>query len=1033
MLPNNLVELVRTQRAILFLGAGASIGALHAKNAPIPKATELRDAICDKFLGGELKTKSLAAVAEIAANESSLPELQGFVAGIFLPFQPAPHHLLIPTFRWRAIATTNLDLILERAYQKASKHQALVPFIKDTEAFDTKLRATVDGLEYIKLHGSIDHPNEVDAPFILGQEQYARYDTNRKRLYGRLRDLCSEYPVIFCGYSIEDAHIQDILFSLSDPKIGRPMYYSVTPDATDYEVRYWAKHRVTVVPCTFEQMLTTLDPAIPEHARTLSAALGGGSASIRSFYTVANVIEDPAIIQFLGQDVTHIRRDMAVQPQDPRAFYKGYDLGWGCITQSLDAARRITDSILVDAVLLDELDESKVRLFVVKGPAGQGKTVALKRVAWEAATSYGKLVLFHHQDGALRPDAIREICALTRTRVFLVVDRASLVRDQLRLLLDYAVDRDLPLTVIAAERSNEWDTYCDFLSSKVTQDFYIDNLSKQEIEGLLALLETHDALGLLKELSPEQRFDRFASRANHQLLVALHETTQGKPFEEIVHDEYLGVPDPDARRLYFEICCLHQFGAPVRAGLIKRTTGIGFEDFKGKFLTPLRGLVGIGRDNYSGDFTYRARHQHVAEMVFYTVAATEEERFNALIDMTSGMNTSYSSDRESFMRIVKGRNVRQLFSDVSLGRLFFDHAQQVDPDNAFVLQQRAIFEMQHPNGGLDQAEAAANEAAALYPESRNIAHTQAEVARRLAKATDDPLRKDAYRRSARSHLPNDSSRSGYDFQTRIRLNLDELEELIANNPQGASNKRIVELSKDVEVGLEMAFQAFPHDEHFEVLEADYRHALEENKNALDALKRAFEINPRQDWLAVRLAKKLRESGDLDGAITVLKKCVAENPNSKTGNRRLAQYLDEAGVEKQTVLDYLRQSFVRGDGNYDNQFFYARQLFITQAFKEAKEAFEQLNDRAPPDFRINPGAIIKERGKDCSFHGEIIRKEDGYALIRSRDCDEILFAYRGDSSSDAWDSLKRFDAVNFKIGFSRRGARALSVEKTDGKI
>src|ERR1039458_4235879 len=37
-----------------------------------------------------------------------------------MPFEPADFHLFIPQFRWRAIATTNFDLIVERAYASAS-------------------------------------------------------------------------------------------------------------------------------------------------------------------------------------------------------------------------------------------------------------------------------------------------------------------------------------------------------------------------------------------------------------------------------------------------------------------------------------------------------------------------------------------------------------------------------------------------------------------------------------------------------------------------------------------------------------------------------------------------------------------------------------------------------------------------------------------------------------------------------------------------------------------------------------------------
>ena len=53
------------------------------------------------------------------------------------------------------------------------------------------------------------------------------------------------------------------------------------------------------------------------------------------------------------------------------------------------------DSALVDAVLDPESDSRrKAELFMIKGPAGNGKSVVLKRIAWDAGTQYDKLVLF---------------------------------------------------------------------------------------------------------------------------------------------------------------------------------------------------------------------------------------------------------------------------------------------------------------------------------------------------------------------------------------------------------------------------------------------------------------------------------------------------------------------------------------------------------------------------------------------------------------------------------------------------------------
>jgi hypothetical protein len=49
-----LIDAIKEQRAVLFLGAGASRDAKHPKGEQIPQGDHLRDMICDKFLETQL-------------------------------------------------------------------------------------------------------------------------------------------------------------------------------------------------------------------------------------------------------------------------------------------------------------------------------------------------------------------------------------------------------------------------------------------------------------------------------------------------------------------------------------------------------------------------------------------------------------------------------------------------------------------------------------------------------------------------------------------------------------------------------------------------------------------------------------------------------------------------------------------------------------------------------------------------------------------------------------------------------------------
>ena len=1034
-LPRALVETIREQRAVLFLGAGASRDADHPNHESIPQGDDLRDLICDKFLTEQLKQRPLHAVAALAASEAGLVVFQSFIRELLLPFRPAPFHLLIPTFHWRAIVTTNFDLILERAYKGASRPlQHLVKTIKDGDRLDDRLRQTFNPVPFYKLHGCIDSHNDLDIPLIIGAKEYAAYDTNRKRFYRRFRDVGSQHPIIFAGYSLTDPHIQKLLFDLTDSSIPRPPFYLVTPDLTPIEQRYWVGNRVHPILSTFESFLSALDNTIPKEQRAVPLAIGGGDLSIRTHYRVRDAVEPQSLRAYLATDATHVHSGLVAPQQNPQQFYQGYDSGWGCIRQDLDVPRRLTDSVLFDGVLVSETERSTVELFMLKGPGGNGKTVSLKRIAWEAAVTHDQLVFFCTDSAGLRIDPLAEIHALTGKRMFLFVDRVALLRDALDRLLKSARDRSIHLTVFGAERDNEWNIYCEHLEPFVRQEFAVRYLSAAEIRKLLQLLEEHDALGMLASLDFDARFLEFHERAQRQLLVALHEATLGQPFEDIVIDEFRRIEPEMARSLYLDICTLHQFGAPVRAGLVSRVAGLDFARFQRGFMKPLENIVHVERDARGGDLHYRSRHHHVAEIVFNRMLPTADERFDLLAKLVSAMNADYSSDRETLTRLIRGRTLADKLPRVELGRLFYDRVHTAMGNDAFVLHQRAVFEMQHDNGSLEAAREAADQAYTLNPRSNSIVHTQAEIARRLANETFDPLKKRALRRVTRRKLEENSPNpSEYDLHTRALLSIDELKDVFRSardEPEAVTPARLLEATKETETSIQASLQVFPDNAALLTAEATFREFINQDSLAQSALERAFQMNPRQDWLAVRLARRHRDAENVHRARQVLEECIASNPSSKAANLELGLLLAEAGEGSDAVRHLLR-SFTPGDNQFEAQFWCARQLFLEGDFERAHRLFDSLHERAPGRFRRRAGGIVKRNGQAILFEGTVKRREHGYAFLRLTAFPMAIYASRGDSDDKDWDALHGLGPVECALGFARRGPRAVDVRPVVG--
>jgi tetratricopeptide (TPR) repeat protein len=428
---------------------------------------------------------------------------------------------------------------------------------------------------------------------------------------------------------------------------------------------------------------------------------------------------------------------------------------------------------------------------------------------------------------------------------------------------------------------------------------------------------------------------------------------------------------------------------------------------------------------------YRSRHPHVATIVFERALPTPEEKFDLLADLSAVINIDYSSDRETFSRLIEGRGIVEIFPKVELGRLFYDRLEESFPNDAFIYHQRAVFEINHAAGSLQHAESSARRAFELNPNNRSIQHTQGDVARRLANETDDPLRKRALRRIAREKLGGELSRaSEYDLYTRGRLALDELREQLTSPEalsQDARAARFVEVVKDAEIVIQRGLQSFPDSSEILSVGASFRDLLNQTAAAGRALERAFHRNPRLDWLAVRLARPYSDASDWTKSLGVLDKCLQDNPGSKIANMEYALILMRAKGSNASIIDHLRRSFSDGDNQFDAQFWYGRELFLQRQFPAAASVFQGLNDRAPGRFRNQ--ATAPAEGADGSliaYSARIERFEDGYSFVRIASFPMAIFASRAESDAEPWKGLKTGSLVTCSLAFNRRGARATNV-------
>ncbi|GAI32097.1 unnamed protein product, partial [marine sediment metagenome] len=291
-------------------------------------------------------------------------------------------------------------------------------------------------------------------------------------------------------------------------------------------------------------------------------------------------------------------------------------------------------------------------------------------------------------------------------------------------------------------------------------------------------------------------------------LVALHEATLGKPFSDIVLDEYQSITSLQAQSLYLTVCILHRFGIPTRAGLISRVHKIPFSKFREQLFEPLEYVVFAIMNEYLHDYIYLSRHPHIAEIVFERVLKEPKEKFDEYIRILTSIDIDYTSDRKAFRKLTNAKHLFDIFRDIKIIRSVYLAARNRIREDSTLLQQEAIAEMTYPDGDLNIATERLQKAYKIAPKNKAIIHSLSELALKKAEKSLSPLEKKKFRAQSKqlvTKLLSDFDITPHSFHTLIKIGIDELKELLEQGDDATIERKI----RDLEKVFNRAYQSFP--------------------------------------------------------------------------------------------------------------------------------------------------------------------------------------------------------------------------------
>jgi len=1003
--------------------------ALHPSSDKIPNSVQLANLIAKEFLDDSFIGFPLSSVSQYAISQTDLFRVQRFIYDIIEPFQPAAFHEMISTFKWRSIYTTNYDFIIERAYEKNSNRlQELNPIIRNTRY--QNIYPNENALPYYKLHGSLSNINDQSLPLILTPDQYITHQLNRDRLFSKLLEESHSFSFIFVGYGFMDHDINAILNKVNQEKDGRPRSYMVGPGIRPAEESFWEGKKISSFKVSFQEFMTELNSKISPASRVLSKVRPTFDNPIYNQFVQDPKVKkpSPSFLNFIENDIEYIHSSISSSTIDAKEFYKGVFKNWDPIIRNLDVKREVTEDILSEVFLEDHYsnDNDGQVLILIKGSAGSGKSVALKRLAWDAAVSFEKLCIFYKENATIKYDNINELFSFCRRRIFLFVDNLLKTEDEIKELLVKCKRDKIPITIVGTERVSTWNNENNQIKNFLDLQYNLEYLSNNEIKELITILTKHNSLGFLEGKTHKEQFDLLGPRAGRVLLVALYEATHGKPFREIINDEYNKIQNDTAKSLYLTVSILHMLGVGARAGLISRVHGISFERFKRDFFSPLERIVSEKYDPKIADYVYFTRHPYIAQMIFETVLTDEGSRYDEFIRIISYLDVDYDSDRSAFIYLTNAKRLIELFPNKKLIYNIFDKAEESSENNPKLYQQRAILELETNN--LKAAErniAIANDLS--QSNDSIILHTLAELEFKKAELSNIYVEKNTYLDKAIQHCESQIKKFGpstFSYHTIIK-SLNQKLELAFKHSDAPTIERLI---KEIEKKIRTASQLFPMQQFIIEAEAKFNQIVKNIPEALELLRRAHDINKASPFIASRLANVLEVNDNLPEALKVLQQTLEHNSGDKDINYSYAMLLQKLKPTDFTnIIFHLKKSFTEGDNRYQAQFWCARAYYLNNNIEEARRLFKALSI-------VNMDPKIKSKAIGISTHNDVPTVcrgktklvESSYGFIVREMYGDDIFASKFENSS-IWGKLRQGQQVEFNLAFSYKGPVALNIK------
>ena len=494
------LELGLDGHAVLFVGAGYSVGAVNRKGQPLKTGRELADHLAS--LADLPVATSLEDAAEEFISLYGEGELVDVIKDEFTVSEVTAAQKQIAEIPWRRIYTTNYDNVLEEACSPLNRNLKPLTLSATARLRDTRAASET---QCVHLNGFVEllDSDKIGSELKLTDSSYLTASVSESPWAILFRqDLSLARAVFFVGYSLWDLDIRRLLFE--SPELSQKCFFVIGEHPED-ATRRRASRFGAIVPVDTAGFANLLSEKSDQYLPQVPEAHIGYSIKKFAAPESQSVLSDQSIFDLLllGQ----LKPDLVWSSLHEGELYINERPG----------TQRVIDSL-----------ESRSRVVVVHSELGNGKTCFLEGIKCRALESGYDVYTVSVRNADILRELDQVIASKAKTLLFI-----EDYPDWIDIIEHFSLNANSNVSLVLSARNAIHDVVidrvCHALGRTNIPEFSTDLLTQRDLEWIVEFFNRYGLWGEKAAWSTNRKLGYLTTKCRSQfcsVLMDLFESPQ---------------------------------------------------------------------------------------------------------------------------------------------------------------------------------------------------------------------------------------------------------------------------------------------------------------------------------------------------------------------------------------------------------------------------------------------------------------------------------------------------------------------------